>query len=71
MFHIVSPVHYARHTALIEEYKEKLLKVNDEEISEEEQGQAFYVICQEGGRGVVGGAYLVKKSLIQVQEKLG
>ena len=36
MFHIVSPVHYARHTALIEEYKEKLLKVNDEEIPEED-----------------------------------
>ena len=63
MFHIVSPVHYVRHTDLIEEYKAKLLEVNGEEIPNEEQGQAFYVICQEGGRGVVGGAYLVKKSL--------
>ena len=63
MFHIVSPVHYVRHTDLIEEYKAKLLEVNGEEIPNEEQGQAFYVICQESDRGVVGGAYLVKKSL--------
>ena len=63
MFHFVSPAHYARHEGLLDEYKAKLLEVNDEEISEEEQGQAFYVICHEGGRGVVGGAYLVKKSV--------
>jgi hypothetical protein len=63
MFHIVSPANYVRHTDLIQEYKIKLLEVNDEEIPEEEQGQAFYVICQESDRGVVGGAYLVKKSM--------
>lgn len=62
MFHIISPAHYVRHTDLIEKYKEKLLEVNDEEIPDEEQGQAFYVICQENERGVIGGAYLVKKS---------
>ena len=63
MFQIVSPAHYAHHEGLIQEYKAKLLEVNDKDIPEEEQRQAFYVICQEGGRGVVGGAYLVKKSV--------